>query len=339
MDCMERVRRAIRYESPDRVPAGLFGTTLAYQAGLAEAVGCRTIEGMYETLGIDIWHTATLAYRGGTIRYRGFDVDPVAALYDEHNPHPPFRGEPTLDEVAEFSFPSMEAFDTSALEADIRAHDGFALCLYTNAAIFHNFLYLCGQEDAMCLLVTNPDVAMAIIGKIADYWTAYLARTLEVAGGRGVFAENCNDFGTQRSLFISVEDYRTFFKPHLKRFADTAHRYGVFYMQHSCGAIRPLIDDYIESGADILNPIQITASGMDLEGIVRDYRGRIAFYGGIDTQYLLPGGTEEEIRSAVRSALSFFGGQGGFILSGSQGLMEDIPYSHAIAMLDPELRA
>ena len=150
--------------------------------------------------------------------------------------------------------------------------------------------------------------------------------------------ENCNDFGTQRSLFISREDFRYFFKPQLQRLYDKAKEYGVFYMQHSCGAISPIISDFIEMGADILNPIQTAAKNMDIKKLKEKFGDMITFYGGIDTQYLLPQGPESKIKREVREVLKLFGKKGGYILSGAQGLIEDIPFNHAVAMLKENQR-
>ena len=109
-------------------------------------------------------------------------------------------------------------------------------------------------------------------------------------------------------------------------------------LQHSCGAVSQLIGDFIEMGADIINPIQVSAADMDLSSVVSKYKGKICFYGGLDTQYLLPNGPVEKIQAKTREAVKLFGEQGGFILSGSQGFMEDIPYVNALAMIEPKLR-
>lgn len=338
MDSRERVRNCIQYKKVDQLPAGLFGTHPDYEAGLVEYLGCRSVEEMYRHLAIDVWHTGVLEYKGRKVHYRGREIDPEMDLYWEHNPHPPFSDITSPEEVEEYPFPAMEDYDETKLLKEIDTHSEFALCTGINSAIFHNYLYMCGQENGLCNIKTEPDIARAVIRRITDFWVAYLERVLEVAAGREVMVENCNDFGTQRSMFICPEDFRTFFKPELKRLYDVAHRHGIFCMQHSCGAVSPIIEDFIEIGADVLNPIQVSADGMKLEQVVKQFHGRIAFYGGIDTQYLLPQGPEEAIRSEVHKAVSLFGLNGGFILSGSQGLMHDIPFANAAAMLDPTLR-
>jgi uroporphyrinogen decarboxylase len=262
----------------------------------------------------------------------------IKDMYWEGNPHPPFANVKSIDEILSYPIPNMDDFDGAPLDREIREHEEFALCTGINAAIFHNLLYLCGQENGLCLIKQEPDLAKAIIDFITVFWVAYLERILDVADGRGLLVENCNDFGTQHSMFISPEDFRFFFKPTLRSFCEIAHRRGVFYIQHSCGDVAPILDDYVEFGADVLNPIQVLARDMNLATVVNRYRGRIAFYGGIDTQLLLPRGPAEAIQAAVLEAVTLFGSGGGFILSGSQGLMDDIPLAHAAAMLDCRLR-
>ena len=338
MNSRERVHRAITYQHVDRIPAGLFGTTAEYEQRLAGCFGLGTREAMYRQQGIDVWHTGGPSYKGPVLQYKGRPADILRDMYWENNPQPPFADVRSIDEVLSYPIPSLDDFDGTALDLEIRNHEEFALCTGINAAIFHNFLYLCGQENALCLLKEEPDIALAIVNHITGFWNAYLARTLDIAAGRGVLVENCNDFGTQHSMFISGEDFRRFFKPSLRLFCETAHNYRVFYMQHSCGDVSPILDDYVEIGVDVLNPIQVQATDMELASVVSRFQGRLAFYGGIDTQVLLPQGSEDAIRSAVSAAVSLFGSGGGFILSGSQGLMDDIPLAHAAAMLDCRLR-
>ncbi len=340
MNAAERVRNCVSRKEMDRIPAGLFGTGWEYQLGLAQYVGCASVEDMYRKLGIDIWHTGRPAYCGPVFRYKHHECrDPLQLFYDEYNPDPPFADLESPEQVEDFPEIRQDYYNYTDYQKELEEHSDFALCGSYNMALFHNYLYMCGQMDGLCYLKAQPEIAKAVIGKITDYWVQTLEWNVEASRGKLVMIENCNDFGTQRGMFISPEDFREFFKPALQRIYDTAKKHGLLVMQHSCGSICPILPDFIEMGADILNPIQTSAAGMEFSGLVKQYRDKITFYGGLDTQYLLPQGPEEKIEQATREAISWFGGKGGFILSGSQGLMEDIPYSHALAMLNPALRA
>lgn len=340
MNSKERIYNCVKFKGIDRVPCGLFGTTLEYQWGLAEHMGYKTIEELYNKFQIDIWYTKTnrLDYSGKKYNFRGKLIDPWITLYYENNPEPPFAEIDSIEQVFDYPIPGIDEYDAVDFMGEINAHSAFSICGGINAAIFHNYLYMCGQINGFCYLKTEPELAHAIITKITDFWVTYLTHLLNVSDHKIDIIENCNDFGTQRSLFISEEDFKEFFRPSLQRLYDVIKENNVLCMQHSCGAISPLIKEFIEMGADIINPIQVCAEGMKLESIISRYRNKITFYGGIDTQYLLPQGPVSKIREAVCEAVSYFNNTGGFILSGSQGFMNDIPYEYAAAMLEPKLR-
>ena len=79
------------------------------------------------------------------------------------------------------------------------------------------------------------------------------------------------------------------------------------YLNHACGSIVDLVEDYIEIGIDACNPMQVSAAGMSPQNLRSRFRNRMAFWGGIDTQYLLPKGSIEDVRQAVRSTIDTFG--------------------------------
>jgi uroporphyrinogen decarboxylase len=220
----ERVRQAVAYEEPDRPPAGLFGTHVEYEEGLAKFIGAESVEAMYHCLGIDIWHSRVgLSFTG-----KG---NPMGKT--DENPQP-FANMTSIDEVEAHPFASPDDFDTTGFVEHIKAHQDFAVCGGINSAIFHHYLWMCGQENGLCLLKTDPDLAKVMIRRITDFFEGYLRMLLEAGNGMIDMIENCNDFGTQRSMFISAEDFREFFKRPIKRLCDTAKEFGALYMQHSC---------------------------------------------------------------------------------------------------------
>jgi uroporphyrinogen decarboxylase len=109
-------------------------------------------------------------------------------------------------------------------------------------------------------------------------------------------------------------------------------------MQHSCGSVRDLIPWFLADGVDILDPLQVRAAGMDLPGLVRDFGGRLAFHGGVDTQGTLPFGTVAEVRAEVRSYLDLTRDRGGYILCGSQDYIADIPLDNLLAIYEENRR-
>jgi len=326
MTSKERVYRAVAYQEVDRLPASTYGTTIEYEVRMAQHLNAGSLEVMYDKLGIDIWRNRVLPV------YIGDAANNVR----EGNPTP-FADCHTVDQVEKFRFPTPEEFDTYDMTQELQAHQNFATITGTipegyTGGPFHLYLEMCGQENGFVFLKQQPEVAKAIIRRIMDYWCGYAKRVLD-AGHKyiDIFAIS-SDFGTQRGLMLSAEDFREFFKPALKRLYDLAKGYGVLCMQHSCGAIEPLIPDFIELGADILNPIQTTAAGMGIWNLHEKYWDRIVFFGGLDTQFLLRRGPENKIRWKVRIMKSLF--PTGCIIAPSQELAEDIPLRHAIAIFD-----
>ncbi len=347
MTSKERVLRAVAHLEVDRIPAGLFGTHPDYMAGLAAHVGVGSAEEMFRILGIDVWHVMrpqSLQYAGPPRLYNGVPVNewglPLKPVEGKDgfscNLSAPLAEVSSIDEVEAFPWPRADDYVAAELPRHLEQHREFAVVGGINSAIFHIYQWMCGFDNALMMLSLQPEIAHAIIRHITDFWERYLRKLLEVGNGRIDIIDNCNDFGTQISLFISPDCFREFFRPALQRLYNVTHEFDVKVMQHSCGAVSPLIPEFIEMGADILNPIQVSASGMDLETIVPAYGKSICFYGGIDTQYVLPQGPVEKIRCDTRQLIDMFGHGGGLILAGSQGLMNDIPFEHAAAMLlDP----
>jgi len=142
------------------------------------------------------------------------------------------------------------------------------------------------------------------------------------------------DFGTQNSLFIDKETYRSLFKPFQKAINDKIHEltdWKIFI--HSCGAIYDLIPDLIEAGFDVLNPVQVSANGMDAKMLKQEFGKVLVFWGGgVDTQKTLPFGTPEEIYREVRERIDIFSDGGGFVFNTIHNIQSNVPTENILAM-------
>jgi len=142
------------------------------------------------------------------------------------------------------------------------------------------------------------------------------------------------DFGTQNGAFISPDMYRDMYKPFHKRVNDWIHKntpWKIFY--HTCGSIVSLLDDFVEVGVDILNPVQCSAKGMDPHMLKKKYGDKLVFWGGgVDTQKTLPFGTAEEVRREVRERCRIFGEGGGFVFNPIHNIQTNVPPENLIAM-------
>jgi len=144
------------------------------------------------------------------------------------------------------------------------------------------------------------------------------------------------DFGTQRSTFCSVADFRELYMPCYRRINAWIHRHTAWKtFKHSCGAVRPLIPSFIECGFDILNPVQTSAAGMDPAGLKADFGRDIVFWGGgTDTQGTLAFGTPEAVREEVLRRCEILGPGGGFVFSAVHNIQADVPVANIAAMFE-----
>ena len=125
--------------------------------------------------------------------------------------------------------------------------------------------------------------------------------------------------------------WRAFIKPVLKRMYGAAKEKGKFVMIHSCGDVDELFDDLIEIGLDCFNPFQPEV--MDVHALMRAYKGRLAFHGGLSTQKTLPYGTPETVTRETEALLSA-GAEGGYILSPAHGVEGDVPLENMLAFIE-----
>lgn len=124
--------------------------------------------------------------------------------------------------------------------------------------------------------------------------------------------------------------------PHYKTINNWIHSHTTWKtFKHSCGAIYPLIPDMIESGFDIINPVQWTADGMDREILKKDFGKDIVFWGGgIDTQHTLPSGTPEQVRREVLETCDIFARDGGFVFNTIHNIQAMVPVENIVAMIN-----
>ena len=158
-------------------------------------------------------------------------------------------------------------------------------------------------------------------------------RVFAVAGDRvdGFFFGN--DFGTQLSLICGPQQFDEFILPWFVRFTHQGRAHGYQVVLHSCGSIYPVIERLIAAGVQCLHPLQALAANMDAETLARDFKGRIAFMGGIDAQDLLTNGTPEQIRADVRRVKRILGPN--LIVSPShEAILPNVPPSNVEALIE-----
>jgi len=183
----------------------------------------------------------------------------------------------------------------------------------------------------------RPDFVRELFAKITDLAIVNLEKYFNHLGNSLDIVFLCGtDFGTQNSTFCDVDTYREFWLPYYKKVTDWIHgktEWKVF--KHSCGAVEVLMESFIDSGFDIINPVQVSAAGMDPEVLKQKYGERIVFWGGgIDTQRTLPFGSPAEIREMVLRHLDIFSPGGGYVFNTVHNTQARTPLKNFLAMIN-----
>lgn len=175
------------------------------------------------------------------------------------------------------------------------------------------------------------------IGSLNDKveaWTLGLAKQLVEAGVDAIwFGE---DLGTQTSMLISPDMWRAEFKPRYARMIVELKKLNpdVLFIIHSDGAVAPLVDDFIEIGFSIYNPVQPNVPGSDPEELNRKYGDRIAFFGGIDQQVLLPSGDVQALQQEIQRRFQVMGLNGNYLMAPAHIIQADVAPQTVVAMID-----
>jgi hypothetical protein len=192
-------------------------------------------------------------------------------------------------------------------------------------------------EDWYISTLIREDFVKEIFARETDIALENLARLFGVIGNRIDVAYICGaDFGTQNSTFCSPETFARVWLPYYKKVNDWIHQNtGWKTFKHSCGAIISLMDHFIEAGFDIINPVQINASGMDPVELKKKYGDKIIFWGGgVDTQGVFAFGTPEQVKEQVKRQVSILNENGGFVFNTVHNVQANVPFENVVAMLE-----
>lgn len=185
--------------------------------------------------------------------------------------------------------------------------------------------------------VARPDYVHSIFERQAEIALANLEKVFARVGNSIDVAYICGtDFGTQTSQFCSPETFNSLYAPYYRKVNDWIHAHTTWKtFKHSCGAVEPFIQSFIEAGFDILNPVQCSATGMDPHHLKERYGKDITFWGGgVDTQKTLPFGTPSDVRKEVRSRLEIFSKDGGYVFNTIHNLQAATPIANIEAMME-----
>jgi uroporphyrinogen-III decarboxylase len=186
-------------------------------------------------------------------------------------------------------------------------------------------------------VASNPEFVGRIFDRQVGFAIDNMRRLKDIAGDVIDVVVVCGtDFGTQASSFCSRETYDGLWKERYRRINDWIHANTTWKtFKHTCGAVESFIPNLIESGFDILNPVQCSAKGMDPKLLKERHGDRITFWGGgVNTQKTLPFGTADEVRAEVLSRCEVFSAGGGFVFDAIHNVQALTPTGNFVAMID-----
>lgn len=334
---------AINHQPVDRVPTDIWATAEVW-AKLRAHFGDGA--NFFELLHIDGFAGTGPAYigpagppapEGESVDYWGIRRSKIgygSGHYDEVCSNP-LAAATTLDDLEAYAWPQADWFDYSKMKAAAAAgHDARAVaCGYMAIFYYHNLLR--GLETSLMDPLLDAGFTHHLLGRLSDFFFEHHKRMFEACEGLIDVTQVTDDYGSQHGPIISLEVFNEFYRPHMKRFVDLAHSFGVKTLHHDDGAIRPFIPHLIDIGIDILNPIQWRCPGMAIEGLKADFGRRLCFHGGVDNQHTLPFGTAADVRAEVRHNIDILAADNtGYILAPCHNLQANTPVENITAMYD-----
>lgn len=370
----ERVLTAINHEEPDRVPlvigvSNATGIKMKPYRGIKDIIGVQAPDKYiydWPELGTAEIDETTMRRLHSDVR-GVLDLEPEAIrernrIRDPHSDYVDSWGSGQIELAEDDWFPSVHPIPDATSVADLDAYQGWPdmsdpsriahvrerarqLAAENQFAImatpwllfpFERAHAMQGMETFLLNMAMYPDFAAALMQRIAVYCKELMGPFLQELGDNVDIIKIGDDLGSQSSLMISPKMYRAILKPihaDLISFIKARTKAKIFF--HSDGDVATLIDDFIEIGVDILNPIQTSAGSMsDLFALKKRFGDNIVFCGGIDTQRILPFGTPAEVREEVRRVIEILGPGGGSMIGAVHTIMNDVPAENVLAMVD-----
>lgn len=246
----------------------------------------------------------------------------------------PLKQMTSAKEVNDYPWPDFgEAYRYEEVAKKTREYQdrGYAVCGELYQTIFETAWLMRDMQDFMQDLLLNEELAHAIVENITRIRVKQ-ARNFAKAGVD--ILRLGDDMVSQQGLMMSKETYRAFFKPRIKTIVEAAKEVNpdIIIFMHCCGKVEEIIDDFIEAGVEVLNPLQPECN--DLKMIHSKYKDRLSFWGGIGVQSVLPQGSAEDVTAKVIETKELLGKEGGLLLAPAHILDPAIPWENIEAYID-----
>lgn len=370
----ERVLTALNHEQPDRVPMDLGGrqTTLSILAyeNLKRHLGLSDLptrvmahtwqtsfvdEQILEQFDIDTRHIRPASKVndaiGKLLAEPGSDgtfIDEWGVTRQVAGDYANLIGHPLLtagiDDLETFPWPdSSDDYDFASLREPTRKlyeKGEYALvgCLGSPGNTFEQAWYLRGLSEFMKDLIKNKDFVHALMRKVLDVRKRNVELYLKEVGEFIDVVQLADDLASQENLLMSPKLYKELIKPYqleLCRHVKSLTNAKIYF--HSCGSIAPLLDELIDNGVEILNPVQVSAANMDTQMLKQRYGKNLSFWGAIDTFEVLPNGSVQDVRAEVERRIGDLGVGGGYVMGPVHNICADVLPENVVAMYEAGL--
>ncbi len=368
----ERVKKALNHEQPDRIPIDLGGSHCstihvdAYDRLLSHLnIAPRspaTIRRVSQTVNeID----------EGLMRRFGFDCVgigpgapdqsiekdfPDGTWQDEFGVHrrkpkgsnswdmvkSPLEGDAGINDLENLAWPNpQDPGYVRGLRKKARylyENTDYAITGYLIYNIIHQAQYLRGFQNWFMDFIENPEFCRRIHEKVADLAIEVAGRFLDEVGEYIEVVMLGDDIAGQNGLMIHPNHFRKFIKPQWKRLFDfmRTRTYAKMCL-HCCGNITAILDDIVELGIEVINPVQVSNPQMNTKALKQKYGDKLVFWGAIDTQHVMPMGLVKDVRKEVKNRIEDLAPGGGYILAAVHTIQPDVPPENIVELYDTAL--
>jgi uroporphyrinogen decarboxylase len=367
----DRVLAVINHEVPDRLPVDFGGSPAsginlyAYQRlkrhlGLSGPVRVQTErsllawpdDAIMELFDVDlrlvVAHTAEDSGRRGEFDEAAYAAPaeytdiwgvvrrrpPRGHYYVVHSPLE--KDDVSLADLDAHSWPSPKQTDVTGLRQEaerLRRETDCALVVHVPGRLFSFGQFMCGFANWLVQLKVNPEFCEALLDRGLGIQLSMAEETLHAVGDSVDILYLADDYGMQTGPLISPQLFRRIFKPRMARliqFLRERSRARIAF--HSCGSVYALLPDFIEVGVEILNPVQVSAADMDTARLRHEFGHRLAFWGAVDSQQVLPHGSPGDVRAEVERRVRDLGH--GFIPYCVHNIQAEVPPENILAMIN-----
>jgi uroporphyrinogen decarboxylase len=362
MNARQRVLAALSHQEPDRPPRDLGSTTAtgihptAYQAlkthlGLepswsylsARAQLAHVEPSILDHFQIDCLPLiADSAAESPVLDQRRAYTDRwgVERRLPQENGHyyvtrPPLTTAARVSDLQASAWPDIRTdFDSLVtLAAHLRQTTDKALVLNLEVGFLHQTQFLRGFDLWLMDLASDPRLAEAMMDLVLDIWLTEAEATIRAVGDLADVVVYADDIAFQDRPMFSASMYQRLIKPRQRRIFDLLKGSGAKVFYHGCGNVRPLLPDLVDMGVDILNPVQVSADGMgNTAALKKEWGEHLTFWGGIDTQGIMPRGTSDEVQHEVKKRLDDMAEGGGYVLATVHDVQPEVPPTNLCAM-------